>query len=50
MTISRINAFKCVIREEAARSGAIVVELANEPLLDLEATDDDFHPNDRGHE
>jgi acyl-CoA thioesterase I len=50
VTSTRVASFNNIIREEAARAGAHVVELSRQSVDAVEVSDDGFHPNDRGHE
>lgn len=49
VSVTRIQSFNAIIRSEAAKSGATLIELSDDPILDGEVSDDGFHPNDDGH-
>ncbi len=50
VTVERIASFNAVIIDEAAKSGAVIVDLASQPIQNFQVSDDGFHPNDEGHQ
>ena len=49
VTIERIFQFNSIISSVAARYGAIVVPLSNQPVIDADVSDDGLHPNNQGY-
>ena len=49
VTIERIAEFNRIITEAAARHGATVVRLSDNPIEDVLISDDGFHPSTEGH-
>lgn len=50
VTKERVDTFNAVINNEAAKSGAKIVDLSAIDIQSFQVSDDGFHPSDEGHQ